>query len=132
MAPPSMRTVRRPTRGGEEKSGGKEGVRVGFARADQARATPFLQPSGRPPMRIANDAALSSPRPSIPLPTSGDPRPATHLIRAAGVLVSALERGAPLDARTLRDAMTDAFGASDSEGAWVWKDAYEACEAAQL
>ena len=28
--------------------------------------------------------------------------------------------------------MTEAFGGTDSEGAWVWKDAYEACEAAQL
>jgi predicted RNA methylase len=28
--------------------------------------------------------------------------------------------------------MTEAFGATDSECAWVWKDAYEACEAALL
>ena len=28
--------------------------------------------------------------------------------------------------------MEDAFGASDSTGAWVWKDAYEACEGAQV
>ncbi|MFZ1106075.1 MAG: strawberry notch family protein, partial [Hyphomicrobiaceae bacterium] len=83
-------------------------------------------------MRIANDAVLSSLRPSTPLPTEGDARAAPCLIQATGVLVSALERGAPLDARTLREAMTEAFGASDSEGAWLWKDAYEACEAAQL
>jgi hypothetical protein len=83
-------------------------------------------------MRIANDVVLSSPGLSAPLSPPNDPRPATRLFRAAGVLVSALERGAPLDARTLREAMTQAFGASDSEGAWLWKDAYEACEAAQL
>ena len=41
-----------------------------------------------------------------------------------------LEAGRPLDAETLRDAMTRAFGASDAEGGWVWKDAYEAAEAA--
>ena len=41
-----------------------------------------------------------------------------------------LEAGRPLDAATLRDAMTEAFGASDAEGGWVWKDAYEAAEAA--
>ena len=41
-----------------------------------------------------------------------------------------LEAGRPLDAATLRDAMTDAFGGSDTAGAWVWKDAYEAAEAA--
>jgi hypothetical protein len=28
--------------------------------------------------------------------------------------------------------MEAAFGASDAEGAWVWKDAYEASEAAQV
>ena len=43
-----------------------------------------------------------------------------------------LEAGRPLDAATLRDAMTRAFGASDAQGAWVWKDAYEAAEAAAV
>ena len=41
-----------------------------------------------------------------------------------------LEAGRPLDAPTLRDVMTRAFGASDSAGAWVWKEAYEGAEAA--
>ena len=41
-----------------------------------------------------------------------------------------LEAGRALDAPTLRDAMTRAFGATDARGAWVWKDAYEAAEAA--
>ena len=41
-----------------------------------------------------------------------------------------LEAGRALDAPVLRQAMTGAFGASDSDGAWVWKDAYEAAEAA--
>ena len=43
-----------------------------------------------------------------------------------------LEAGRPLDAATLRDAMTRAFGASDAQGAWLWKDAYEAAEAAAV
>ena len=43
-----------------------------------------------------------------------------------------LEAGKPLDATTLRDAMTEAFCASDAEGGWVWKDAYEAAEAAAV
>ena len=30
----------------------------------------------------------------------------------------------------MRDALTQAFGASDADGAWLWKDAYEAAEAA--
>src|SRR3546814_17870338 len=28
--------------------------------------------------------------------------------------------------------MEQAFGGTDAEGAWSWKDAYEACEAAQV
>ena len=41
-----------------------------------------------------------------------------------------LAAGRALDARTLREAMTRAFEGSDAEGAWAWKDAYEAAEAA--
>ena len=52
------------------------------------------------------------------------------LFAAARSLLPVLEAGRPLDAATLRDAMTQAFGASDAEGGWVWKDAYEAAEAA--
>src|SRR6202011_4497253 len=37
-----------------------------------------------------------------------------------------------LDSRALRSAMEAAFGGSDAEGVWVWKDAYEALEAAQV
>ena len=62
--------------------------------------------------------------------------PANPLIRADAILAAArtmlpvLEAGRALDAATLRAAMTDAFGASDAAGAWSWKDAYEAAEAA--
>ena len=52
------------------------------------------------------------------------------LFAAAQTLLPVLEAGRPLDAATLRDAMTRAFGASDAEGGWLWKDAYEAAEAA--
>lgn len=55
---------------------------------------------------------------------------ADRLIAAAHTLMPALEAGRPIDTGTLRDTMTDAFGANDVEGAWVWKDAYEAAEAA--
>ncbi|MFA5951987.1 MAG: bifunctional class I SAM-dependent methyltransferase/DEAD/DEAH box helicase [Hyphomicrobium sp.] len=54
------------------------------------------------------------------------------LMAAASSLLSCLERGDPLDATTLRRAMTNAFGKSDTEGAWAWKDAYEASEAALI
>ncbi|MCB4823112.1 strawberry notch-like NTP hydrolase domain-containing protein [Roseicella aerolata] len=54
------------------------------------------------------------------------------LLAAAQRLLPTLVGGQPVDARALRDAMTAATGGSDAEGAWGWKDAYEACEAAQL
>ena len=52
------------------------------------------------------------------------------LLAAAAALLPHLEAGQALDAPTLRTALTRAFGGSDATGAWVWKDAYEAAEAA--
>lgn len=54
------------------------------------------------------------------------------LLRAADALLPLLVQGVAIDARTLRAAMEAAFGGSDAEGLWAWKDAYEVCEAAQL
>ena len=52
------------------------------------------------------------------------------LLAAAAALLPRLEAGQALDASTLREVLTRAFGGSDAQGAWVWKDAYEAAEAA--
>lgn len=60
------------------------------------------------------------------------PGKATQLIEAAKSLLAPLEQGHKLEASTIRTAMESAFGASDSDGAWIWKDAYEACEAAHI
>jgi len=57
---------------------------------------------------------------------------ASALIAAAQALLPTLARGQTADSRALREAMTSAFGGSDAEGLWAWKDAYEACEVAQL
>ena len=62
------------------------------------------------------------------------------LVHAATLLARSLEQSPPrtrsggraLDSRALRAAMETAFAGSDAEGAWVWKDAYEALEAAQV
>ena len=54
------------------------------------------------------------------------------LVAAARLLLADLERGQAIDAHALRAAMTTAFGGSDAEGAWTWKTAYDACEAAQI
>ena len=63
-------------------------------------------------------------------PRSTPPTSETALFEAAKALLPVLAAGRLLDPNVLRDAMTRAFGASDAEGAWVWKDAYEAAEAA--
>ncbi len=77
-------------------------------------------------------ARLPVPRtlPSVPAAPGSEPSAHDALFTAATTLLPVLEAGRPLDAPTLRDAMTRAFGADDSQGAWVWKDAYEAAEAA--
>ncbi|CAM3109701.1 strawberry notch family protein [Paracoccus nototheniae] len=64
-------------------------------------------------------------------PLAASPAPA-GILAAAHHLLPHLERGQPVDAATLRGAMEAAFGASDTSGAWDWKTAYEACEAATV
>ena len=54
------------------------------------------------------------------------------LYAAATSLAEHLANNQRLTTNSLRDAMTDAFGALDADGAWVWKDAYDAAEAATL
>ena len=60
-------------------------------------------------------------------PESGKAR---FILDAAALLLPSVTKGEALDARLLRAAMEQATGASDAEGAWCWKDAYEASEAA--
>src|ERR1700753_3365174 len=57
---------------------------------------------------------------------------ASAVVRAARQLFTDLERGRRIDATALRNAMEAAFGAADSSGAWNWKMAYDACEAATV
>ncbi len=57
---------------------------------------------------------------------------AACLIAAAEILLPVLISGLPLHATHIRAAMEQSFGASDETGAWVWKDAYEALEIAQV
>jgi predicted RNA methylase len=54
------------------------------------------------------------------------------VVRAARKLLLDLERGRRIDSALLRSAMEAAFGASDATGAWNWKTAYDACEAATV
>ncbi|PBC09398.1 strawberry notch family protein [Mesorhizobium sp. WSM3859] len=58
--------------------------------------------------------------------------PAAAIHTAALRLVPHLERGQRIEAALLRGAMETSFGASDASGAWDWKMAYDACEAATV
>lgn len=57
---------------------------------------------------------------------------ASAVVRAARQLLTDLEQGRRIDAAVLRHAMQAAFGTSDATGAWNWKTAYDACEAATV
>ena len=78
-------------------------------------------------------AAAQAPA-SLPLfaQSVGPDTTATALIKAAATLMEALAKGEALDAHVLRAAMEAEFGASDAAGAWDWKLAYDASEAAQV
>ncbi len=83
-------------------------------------------------MTPISSAAVQAPAPLPLFSQSARPDTATSLIRAATALMETLAKGQQLDARALRAAMEAAFGGSEAAGAWYWKLAYEACEAAQL
>lgn len=67
-----------------------------------------------------------------PIPCDPADAPASRLAEAARLLLSHLEQGRHVDAAILRAEMEQAFGASDSSGAWDWKTAYDASEAATV
>ena len=54
------------------------------------------------------------------------------IVEAACLLLPDLEHGRRIDAAMLRAAMEQAFGGPDAAGAWDWKTAYDACEAATV
>jgi hypothetical protein len=57
------------------------------------------------------------------------PDKVSGLIHAATLLAQLLGQGRALDSRALRSPMEAAFGGTDG---WLWKDAYDALEAAQV
>ena len=63
------------------------------------------------------------------LSTGADHR-AANILAAARALQPQLNRAKALDRRLVANVMTTSFGGSDAEGAWVWRDAYDAIEAA--
>lgn len=53
-----------------------------------------------------------------------------NILAAARTLAGYLGRSRTLDRRLVSSTLTLTFGASDAEGAWSWKDAYDAVEVA--
>jgi predicted RNA methylase len=82
-------------------------------------------------MIISTGSARALPAASMSC-TTADADPAARIIAAARIILPDLERGHRIDAAMLRTAMETAFGASDASGAWDWKTAYDACEAATV
>lgn len=66
--------------------------------------------------------------------TAGTNDPAAHkaanILAAARALTPQLNRSRTLDRRLVANTMTMAFGGSDADAAWIWRDAYDAVEAA--
>ena len=62
---------------------------------------------------------------------SGDDRP-LNILASARALSTQLARSRALDRKLVSSVMTTAFGGSDAEGLWSWRDAYEAIEAATV
>ena len=77
-------------------------------------------------------ASLPAAAPSAPFAPPSGLAPAIAILAAAERLLPHLEQGRAIDAAILRSAMEQAFGASDASGAWNWKWAYDACEAATV
>ncbi|WP_278983755.1 strawberry notch-like NTP hydrolase domain-containing protein [Sphingobium yanoikuyae] len=76
-----------------------------------------------------SDAALCA----APLPRApGFAARSAAIIAAAHILLPSLEAGHRIETAQLSEAMTQAFGGTDAQGAWDWKSAYDACEAAQI
>ena len=73
---------------------------------------------------FATECALA---PVVPIPS---PDTAAAILSVAEALQPDLAQGFQIDALRLRVEMERAFGGSDATGAWDWKLAYEAGEAA--
>ena len=57
---------------------------------------------------------------------------ADKLLSIARVLAERLSRSQPVSRRNLTQLMAETFGASDADGAWSMRDAFDALETAQV
>jgi len=118
----------RTASGQRQRKAGMGLSRAGFRESAAHRSLPSKL-SRTFPMNHMPLLTAAAPSPSRPDP-GANPCVATATIRAATLLLPHLEQGHPVTAQLLRAAMETEFGGSDADGAWVWKTAYDACEAA--
>ncbi|MER9216495.1 strawberry notch family protein [Mesorhizobium sp. M0663] len=81
---------------------------------------------------VSATAAVTRTAAPLDAPTPASINNAQAIYQAATLLLPFLEQGKPVTTAALRTAMTTSFGGSDAQGFWVWKDAYEALEVAQV
>jgi len=81
---------------------------------------------------VTSTPAVTRTAAPIVTPASSSPESAAAIHQAARLLLPFIEQGEPVTTAALRTVMTDGFGGTDAQGFWVWKDAYEALEAAQV
>lgn len=84
-------------------------------------------------MNIVTTTAAVARTAALVAAAASDTVDAAQTIHQAAIqLLPLLEQGKSVTTAALRVAMTDSFGGTDAQGFWVWKDAYEALEAAQV
>ncbi|MER8562899.1 strawberry notch-like NTP hydrolase domain-containing protein [Mesorhizobium sp. M0578] len=81
---------------------------------------------------VSTTPAVARTAAPLDAPTPASINNAQAIYQAAMRLLPFLEQGKPVTTAALRTAMTTGFGGSDAQGFWVWKDAYEALEVAQV
>ncbi|MER9559360.1 strawberry notch-like NTP hydrolase domain-containing protein [Mesorhizobium sp. M0323] len=81
---------------------------------------------------VSTTPAVTRTAAPLDAPTPASINNAQAIYQAATLLLPFLEQGKPVTTAALRTAMTTGFGGSDAQGFWVWKEAYEALEVAQV
>jgi len=66
----------------------------------------------------------------LELSFSGTLTEGNKTIQVAKILLELLKKSIKITTKDLQELMTTAYGGSDAEGLWIWKDAYEALECA--
>lgn len=81
---------------------------------------------------VTSSAAAAAAAGPLAAHSADQPNHAAAILRVATLLLPPLEGGRQISTNALGAAMSSCFGGTDAEGFWIWKDAYEALEAAQV